>query len=182
MRKACLDDIEFFHSRFQPLTHSWGFQPWPSPSSSVPANNSTHSLIHTPYPHSPPPPLHLNAELHSRKGCLFMTHQKRTRSNIKENCWSFLGSGLEEKGVGWGEGAGMGRILFVFCFFSPPSPIFYLSLSPTHLSSFLSAVPSASRLFNTFQILTCRRPPRKAARLLVEFGGKGCGSRKGLLT
>lgn len=88
---------------------------------------------------------------------------------------------------GSGEGAepGKGRYMnnFVFCFFAPPSPTFHVppsSASPPFLPSSLppppqSPPPAGCLILSRFQ--QCRRPPGRAASLLMEFGGKGCGSR-----
>lgn len=67
----------FFHSRFQPQTHSWGFSTITLAFQFCASKQlHAHSLVHTPHPHTPPnsPPPLPSAQLHSRNGCLFMTH------------------------------------------------------------------------------------------------------------
>ena len=79
---------------------------------------------------------------------------------------------------GSGEGAepGKGRYMnnFVFCFFAPPSPTFHVPPSSASPPSLLPP-PAGCLILSRFQ--QCRRPPGRAASLLMEFGGKGCGSR-----
>lgn len=52
--------------------------------------------------------------------------KKATCWNIKEKCWSFLGSGLEGKGVGWGVGRWHGAYPVCILFLFSPIPHFLL--------------------------------------------------------
>lgn len=106
--KGYLDAIQFFHSRFQPQAHSWGFlghhTRLPVP------NNSTHILSCTHHTHSPHP-LSLSpvSPVTTQQNRLFVydplkkkKELQNTAANIKEKCWSYLGSGLFFLGGGRG--------------------------------------------------------------------------------
>lgn len=113
-----------------------------TPHTHTPPHPLSHTHTHTLPPTSPPTVQNYTAEM------LFVYDPlkkdlQNTAANIKEKCWSCLGSGLF---LGWGGGShanmcvcvcvggereqsqAKGRYMnnFVFCFFSPPSPTFHV--------------------------------------------------------
>ena len=92
MGKDVWTPSSFFQSHFQPQTHSWGYGPWHSLSSSVLAKQLL-TLTHT---NTNFPPLLLIAELNNRNACLFMTLLKKEKSKI------LLQTLKKNAGTAWG--------------------------------------------------------------------------------